>query len=215
MEKFFVALVLQIILFNHFLYVYTLSVQVTAEHHQHHKRHHREPGPNMWTILGQTIKSDNSEISPEYSDTNEYDNMLYDKTIEHHRKRENSHHSSSGGGSATTNCPKCHSRPEIRLTEQELTELRIKYVKNQILKKLKLKERPQVSISDLPKPVAEGATIFMDSEENSLTGIPDEYYGKTTQKIIFPEIGKFFVFFSSLCFSCKRLFQFNVERFKI
>lgn len=131
----------------------------------HHRRHHRQSGPNMWKILE---KSDN-----------------------HQQLEAHTRHSSHSKEKLSSGCTKCHHRDELMMTEQELTDLRIEFVKNQILKKLKLKERPQVSRSSVPRPVAEGATIQVDeNDENSLTGIPDEYYARTTQKIIFPQLGE-------------------------
>lgn len=133
-----------------------------AEHH--HKRHHRQSGPNMWKMLE---KSD------------------------HHQQLESHGSSRHSKEKLSSGCTKCHHRDELMMTEQELTDLRIEFVKNQILKKLKLKERPQVSMSSVPRPVAEGATIQVDeNDENSLNGIQDEYYARTTQKIIFPQLGE-------------------------
>lgn len=180
----FVSFVIHIMIFNqlHDYFVQSLSVNLAEQ--QHHKRHHRH-SPNMWTILGQTVKSENSEPAIDSSEV-DYDSILYDKINAHN------HHTAHMRKKDLSPCPKCQNRPEIRMTEEQLTELRIKYVKNQILKKLKLTERPQVSISGLPKPVAEGATIRLDSEENELSSIQDDFYAKTTQKIIFPEIGRLY-----------------------
>lgn len=89
------------------------------------------------------------------------------------------------------NCPKCQSRPELRMTEGELTKLRIEYIKKQILKKLRLTERPNVSTSNLPRPIAEGSMIFPEDEEEQQHNAFEQFYGKTTQKIIFLELGKF------------------------
>lgn len=125
--------------------------------------------PNMWTILGQTIKSsDNS------AEDNE--NWPIHENIQNNKK--------------TKNCAKCQNHPELRMTEEELTALRIEYVKNQILQKLRLTERPQVSASNIPKPVAEGATIYQESTQEHTNRAPDEFYGKTTQKIIFLKLGE-------------------------
>ncbi len=164
------------LLSQHYISVYSMSIESnTIETHQHHRRHHKH-SPNMWKILGQTVKSEQLDDD--------------DNHIQHEKFNE------MQNGHVTkipSNCPKCQNRPEIRMTEEELTELRIEYVKNQILKKLKLTERPQVSVSlssGLPKPVAEGATFLSDSDDDSITGIPDEFYGKTTQKIIFPQLGE-------------------------
>lgn len=155
--------------------VYSMSIESNKIETHHHRRHQKH-SPNMWKILGQTVKTEQNDDDDNY--------IQHDKLNENH----NSHVTK-----IPSNCPKCQNRPEIRMTEEELTELRIEYVKNQILKKLKLTERPQVSVSlsgGLPKPVAEGATFLSDSDEDSITGIPDEFYGKTTQKIIFPQLGE-------------------------
>ncbi|KAJ6643812.1 Inhibin beta B chain [Pseudolycoriella hygida] len=155
----------------HCMSVYSMSIESNKMETHHHRRHHKH-SPNMWKILGQTVKTEQNDDDDNH--------MPNDK----HNEIENTHVTK-----IPSNCPKCQNRPEIRMTEEELTELRIEYVKNQILKKLKLTERPQVSVSGgLPKPVAEGATFLSDSDDDSITGIPDEFYGKTTQKIIFPQL---------------------------
>lgn len=89
-------------------------------------------------------------------------------------------------------CPKCQQNQQIeRLTETELTDLRIQFVKNQILKKLRLTEKPQVIQRDIPKPVVDGATILEPThDDNSINRMFDDYYGTTTQKIIFLKEGK-------------------------
>lgn len=76
------------------------------------------------------------------------------------------------------------------MTEEELTKLRIEYVKNQILKKLRMTERPNVSATNLPRPIAEGSMIFPEDEEEHQNHAFEQFYGKTTQKIIFLELGK-------------------------
>lgn len=166
------------LLSQHYITVCSMSIESNKIETHHHKRHHKH-SPNMWKILGQTVNTEQNDDD----DTNHNTNHNHDK----HNEHSNGHHTTK----IPSNCPKCQNRPEIRMTEEELTELRIEYVKNQILKKLKLTERPQVSVSlsgGLPKPVAEGATFLSDSDDDSITGIPDEFYGKTTQKIIFPQL---------------------------
>lgn len=170
------------LLSQHYLSVYSMSIESnkieTHQHQNHHRRHHKH-SPNMWKILGQTVNTEQNDDDDNY--------------IQH--EKSNEHHPNDHVMKIPSNCPKCQNRPEIRMTEEELTELRIEYVKNQILKKLKLTERPQVSVSlssGLPKPVAEGATFLSDSDDDSITGIPDEFYGKTTQKIIFPQLGELY-----------------------
>lgn len=170
-----------------------------APEHNHHKlkhshNHHQKPSaPNMWTILGQTVKAAASEEPAEVP----VDIIL---PAEHHKHRHR-HHSDGGADKhphqpsaavGSPNCPKCQANAaNIVMTEEELTELRITYVKNQILKKLKLTERPDVSLSGLPLPlpVAKGATMQLN-DDDELTGIPDDFYAKTNQKIIFPQLGE-------------------------
>lgn len=76
--------------------------------------------------------------------------------------------------------------------QKEITALRIEYIKNQILKKLRLKEKPSISlpISGLPKPVTENENLFPKTQDQS-DEYNDDYYGKTTQAIIFPHEGMF------------------------
>lgn len=166
------------LLSQHYISVYSMSIESNKIETHHHRRHHKH-SPNMWKILGQTVKTEQND-----DDDNQHQNEKFTENSNSHVTK------------IPSNCPKCQNRPEIRMTEEELTELRIEYVKNQILKKLKLKERPQVSVSlssGLPKPVAEGATFLSDSDDDSITGIPDEFYGKTTQKIIFPQLGELLI----------------------
>lgn len=139
-------------------------------HHRHHVRHHHGKNATMWTILGHTLQSDGKSIETEQI------KYKYEHNSEHDGKQKN--------------CPKCDNRPELRMTEKDLTKLRIEYVKNQILKKLRLTERPQVSATNIPKPVADGATFYLENAPEQTNRAPDEFYGKTTQKIIFPKLGK-------------------------
>lgn len=137
-----------------------------SQHQGHHQSDHDSKAPSMWTILGQNVKNENT------IEENETENQHI------HQKK------------TATNCPKCQSRPEVYMSEEELKKLRIEYVKNQILRKLRLTERPNVSASNIPRPVAEGATINVDGEDEFQQRRSDDYFAKTTQKIIFPHLGK-------------------------
>ncbi|CAH0562007.1 unnamed protein product [Brassicogethes aeneus] len=70
------------------------------------------------------------------------------------------------------------------VSEQEFTALRIEYIKNQILKKLRLKEKPTTTIENLPLPLRENYSLLPETDENFFS--PDEFYAKTTQAIVFP-----------------------------
>ncbi|XP_033236864.1 inhibin beta A chain [Drosophila pseudoobscura] len=85
---------------------------------------------------------------------------------------------SSGG------CPKCESNRQVEhITEEELTHLRIEFVKQQILEKLRLKESPNVSAVELPKPIFEGVTLN-HPDDSSKNKELDDYYARTSKKFI-------------------------------
>lgn len=146
-----------------------------ASHH-HLRHHHRQPSKTIWSILDQTVKSNELADNKRQKEQKEQQLVQQQQHEKHRRDRKNQ-----------SNCPKC--KNELLMTEDELTELRIEYVKKQILKKLKLKERPQVSVSHIPRPVAEGATIQLDDNDDMQSRVSEEFYAKTTQKIIFPQLG--------------------------
>ncbi|KAJ9579092.1 hypothetical protein L9F63_024798, partial [Diploptera punctata] len=81
-----------------------------------------------------------------------------------------------------SNCPGCVH------TTSEVTALRIEMIKQQILKKLRLKVPPSVSmpLSTLPKPLANG-TIIRNSGIVETSRNLDDFYGTTDQVIIFPQ----------------------------
>ncbi|KAI8119308.1 hypothetical protein FF38_06864 [Lucilia cuprina] len=91
---------------------------------------------------------------------------------------------------AAVRCPKCESSRKVEhVTEEELTRLRIEFVKQQILEKLRLKERPNVSAVGLPKPLYEGVTIEQE-EDATVNKDLDDYYARTSKKFIFLEVEK-------------------------
>lgn len=83
------------------------------------------------------------------------------------------------------------------LTVTELTEARIAFVKQQILKKLRLSKKPNVGlpVNSLPMPVAQGQTL---SENTDKPPEFDDYYGRTEQKIIFPVEGELYLVYGVL-----------------
>ncbi|KAF7268463.1 growth/differentiation factor 8-like [Rhynchophorus ferrugineus] len=76
--------------------------------------------------------------------------------------------------------------PYSALSEEEFTALRIEYIKNQILKKLRLKEKPQIQLSDLPQPLKESENLFPDQDMDFISTYDDDFYGKTTQAVVLP-----------------------------
>lgn len=83
---------------------------------------------------------------------------------------------------------------EAEVNEGRVRDLRVQHVQNQILSKLRMRERPQVGAprGTLPLPVREGAMMLphhfthQHADEHA-----DEFYAKTEQKIIFPDDGEF------------------------
>ncbi|KAJ8664950.1 hypothetical protein QAD02_006612 [Eretmocerus hayati] len=74
-----------------------------------------------------------------------------------------------------------------------LTELRVEYVKQQILRKLRLEKPPEVSISisTLPKPLINGRVLDLKPGEPLQPPTPAEsFYGKTNQIVVFPNEGR-------------------------
>lgn len=76
------------------------------------------------------------------------------------------------------------------VTEEEFTALRIEYIKNQILKKLRLKKKPKITGAHLPKAVTENEALLPRSDDFVENNYFDDFYGKTTQAIVFPYEGK-------------------------
>lgn len=81
----------------------------------------------------------------------------------------------------------------ITVTDPILTELRVEYVKQQILKKLRLSKPPEISmpLSTLPKPLINGRVLELRpgaplEPEKSV----DSFYGKTDQIVVFPNEGQ-------------------------
>ncbi|KAK0174122.1 hypothetical protein PV328_007233 [Microctonus aethiopoides] len=73
--------------------------------------------------------------------------------------------------------------------EQVLNEIRVEYVKQQILKKLRLSKPPEVSISlsTLPKPLINGHVLELrPGEPPEAQKQAESFYGKTDQIVVFP-----------------------------
>ncbi|XP_073821923.1 activin beta chain dawdle [Musca autumnalis] len=102
----------------------------------------------------------------------------------------NSRSESKNSKSVDIRCPKCehnHQKEEQLVTEEELTRLRIEYVKQQILDKLRLTEMPNIPAVNLPKPILEGATIQTEDEDTSKKDL-DDYYARASKKVIFLDV---------------------------
>lgn len=139
--------------------------------------------PNIWALLASNKSARDDESSSKYNrdiepnhDMNEIADDLPDFEP-----------SNDDESIKKVNCPKCKQN-SVKMSENELTNLRIEYVKNQILHKLRLTERPApISKDELPEPVQEGYAIssIADTNTDFLNRHLDDYFAKTTQKIIF------------------------------
>lgn len=85
------------------------------------------------------------------------------------------------------NCAGCAQNKVNVIDPDPLTELRVEYVKQQILKKLRLSKPPEVSmpLSTLPKPLINGNVLRSDLERPV-----ENFYGKTNQVVVFPSEGE-------------------------
>lgn len=72
-----------------------------------------------------------------------------------------------------------------------LTELRVEYVKQQILKKLRLSKPPEVSmpLSTLPKPLISNVLELRPGAPPEPERPAENFYGKTDQIVVFPNEG--------------------------
>lgn len=129
-------------------------------------------------------------------------NFIWDSLFNFNKKNDQDSAKTSNSMS-NTKCITCSNKLEEELSiEEELTKLRIEFIKQQILKKLRLKEKPSVSlpIGGLPKPLVEDGSLFPRNQENQAE--QDHYYGKTTQAIIFPYDGMYLTFFCYSTYNC-------------
>ncbi|XP_076303523.1 activin beta chain dawdle [Lasioglossum baleicum] len=101
-----------------------------------------------------------------------------------------SSHSSSLEEEGCTEC--AHNKISLLASDPILTEFRVEYVKQQILKKLRLSKPPEISmpLSTLPKPLINGRVLELRpgaplEPEKSI----DSFYGKTDQIVVFPNEG--------------------------
>lgn len=182
------------------------EIQHHVRHHRNHNHHHKRhtnleaqhirevivarsdqehENEDLDTLKKHSLQESLEKMSQDESSSsqNEMDVDYYHKIVENLR---------TSTEKPTSSCPKCQQN-SVKVSEENLTELRIEFVKNQILQKLRLTERPPQSLNmdALPKPIADGDTIQMDIDEKPDPRL-DDFYAKTTQKIIFLTRGEFF-----------------------
>lgn len=144
--------------------------------------------PNIWALLESNKRSSDDENGPKFSDDiepNHDANEIADDSSDFEPKKDD-----DSVRKVSANCPKCKQN-SVKMSENELANLRIEYVKNQILHKLRMTERPApVPKDELPEPLQEGYAIQSDDDTDYLNRHLDDYFAKTTQKIIFLTRGK-------------------------
>lgn len=174
--------------------------EMNSRHRRHHKHHRKSPKisgsslneahkrtlpPNIWALYKNASDDENGskyrdDMNPSH-DANE--NIIVNDATDF----EQSDHDESIKQVAA-NCPKCNS---VKMSENELANLRTEYVKTQILHKLRMTERPApISKDELPEPISEGYAIQGDDDTDYLNKHLDDYYAKTSAKIIFLSRGE-------------------------
>ncbi|XP_020294649.1 inhibin beta B chain [Pseudomyrmex gracilis] len=102
------------------------------------------------------------------------------------------HSSNESSTSQEINCADCEQN-KINVNDPDLllTELRVEYVKHQILKKLRLSKPPEVSmpLSTLPKPLINGNVLELQPGTPLEEKPAENFYGKTDQIVVFPNQG--------------------------
>lgn len=147
--------------------------------------------PNIWAFFPTNKRANDDDNVPKFSDDIDADHDALNEIADDSSDFEPTNDESIKKVAA--NCTKCKQN-SVKMSELELNNLRIEYVKNQILHKLRLTERPApVSKDELPEPIQEGYAIQNDDDTDYLNRHLDDYYAKTTQKIIFLTRGKFLV----------------------
>lgn len=159
-------------------------------HRKNHQEQKRTLPPNIWALLEANKSARDEANSSKY-------NKNIETTHDNNEIADESNFGTSNGqdddSMKKVNCPKCKQN-SVKMSEDELANLRIEYVKNQILHKLRMDERPAPVMKDeLPEPIQEGYAVSSaaDHDDEFLNRHLDDYFAKTTQKVIFLTKGKY------------------------
>lgn len=184
-----VLIMLQIVIFI-LLIASTTSASPLAHPHRHHHNSSSSSADPETSPESLAWKSNGYDTGSKYNDSRTTGNGIksnHDAESDESsadfgpQDKEDEHESIE---KIPTKCPQC--KNSDTLSEDDLTKLRIEYVKKQILHKLRLTERPRpLKRSDLPEPVQVGYSIESDKNEEMFNRRPDGDYAKTTQKIVF------------------------------
>lgn len=201
---------------NTFVFFLVITLVASAEIHRarhNHRRHHKssteqqhstseksqfkpalqheeyrgEMPPHIWALLAANSlvhRNQTNDSNDDDDDGSKYNEIDIDADFAHSTQLEN-----ESTKKDAANCPKCKQNNNIKMNEDEVTKLRIEYVKNEILNKLRMNERPPLKevLDELPEPVQEGHTMEENEDKNtgSINLNVEDYFAKTTQKIIF------------------------------
>lgn len=185
--------------------------EISHHRHRHHGRHHKKASespsedqkrtlpPNIWSLLATNKRASDDDNGPKYSDDIDPNHDVNDIADDDSSDFETSNDDADESiKKVAANCPKCKQN-SVKMSEAELANLRIEYVKNQILHKLRMSERPApVPKDELPEPIADGYAIQSDDDTDYLNRHLDDYFAKTTQKIIFLTRGESIVNFVNI-----------------
>ncbi len=164
-----------------------------VRHRQHHKirhphrRHHRKSQNDLQSVEKVVVKKSNKPLGlfellvreniikiAQPQKVEEQEVGIFDNIQQNETEKK-----------VHPNCPKCN-KNAVEMSEEELSELRISYVKNQILQKLRLEKRPDpIDRPILPKPILDGVAIQSNDDMDDLNRRLDDFYAKTTQKVLF------------------------------
>ncbi|XP_055922099.1 growth/differentiation factor 8 [Eupeodes corollae] len=136
----------------------------------HNDDYYDDPAMDLPTVNNDRVNEEDD------SDVNNKLDTKIDSRLENHRQIRKDE--------PIIKCPKCETsnRQNVRVSEEELTLLRIEFVKTQILEKLRLKDKPNVSAVGMPKPIYEETTIHQDQTTSSKD--LDDYYARASKKFI-------------------------------
>lgn len=184
------------------LLVIMLTVVVSCSNIKLRHHHHGHHASGLWDDTSEDMSPSSKQIDTKTDDISNHQNSLFEfpssevtpedepsSSSEFDEDDLFKFHKTQHTHESAKSCKTCQNG--VKMTEEELTALRIEFVKNQILKKLRLTERPNVSIKDLPKPITE--RLVPEQETENVNRQVEDYYGKTTKKFIFLQEGEHFL----------------------
>lgn len=207
MNKLIVGLLYYFVMSQTITVQYDIDASISEKHHLRHKAHHHKRSKHVNVNANELHRNENSKRHHNHRHSNSKDAIeawdaimhqnlhLYgdearkEDPVEENSLFEEPHQVVEK--KVHPNCPKCKQN-SVEMSEEELTKLRIEYVKKQILEKLRLTERPNPAVikDALPAPIMEGETFQDDQDDQDFNRRMDDFYAKTTQKIIFLTQGK-------------------------